>query len=229
MFSGLPSTQPLARRWTAATSFALQSGLVAAVLVLPTLYTQSLPSVFLDHRIFVPMSGPVRTADPVAGSGSSEAPRPNVLVVAVHHFTIGKPHTNAGDASSDAPSLGPETGTGLHLGNWMLGTGPVVLPAPLPAPRPLVVSQVMAGNLIRRVEPQYPAIARQIHLEGTVVLNAIISREGNIERVDVASGPALLAGAAREAVRQWKYRPYLLNGEPVEVETQVTVNFVMGQ
>jgi protein TonB len=85
----------------------------------------------------------------------------------------------------------------------------------------------MEGNLIRRVEPQYPAIAKQIHLEGVVVLNAIISREGNIERVDVASGPGVLALAAREAVRQWKYRPYFLNGEPVEVETQITVNFTL--
>lgn len=85
----------------------------------------------------------------------------------------------------------------------------------------------MEGNLIRRVDPQYPAIAKQIHLEGTVVLNAMISRDGNIERVEVASGPGLLANAAKEAVRQWQYRPYLLNGEPVEVETQITVNFVL--
>jgi protein TonB len=85
----------------------------------------------------------------------------------------------------------------------------------------------MEGNLIHRVEPQYPAIARQIRLEGTVVLNAVISREGKIEQVEVASGPALLARVAQEAVRQWKYRPYLLNGEPVEVETQITVNFVL--
>jgi periplasmic protein TonB len=85
----------------------------------------------------------------------------------------------------------------------------------------------MEGNLIRRVEPQYPAIAKQIHLQGAVVLNAIISRDGNIERIEVASGPALLALAAREAVRQWKYRPYLLNGEPVEVQTQITVNFTL--
>jgi len=85
----------------------------------------------------------------------------------------------------------------------------------------------MAGNLIHRVEPQYPVIAKQIHLEGTVILNAVISRDGSIERVDVASGPGLLALAARDAVRQWKYRPYFLNGEPVEVETQITVNFTL--
>jgi len=85
----------------------------------------------------------------------------------------------------------------------------------------------MEGNLIHRVAPQYPAIARQIRLEGAVVLKAIISREGNIEHIEVARGASLLAGSAAEAVRQWKYRPYLLNGEPVEVETQITVNFVL--
>ena len=87
----------------------------------------------------------------------------------------------------------------------------------------------MEGNLIHRVEPQYPAIARQIHLEGAVVLKAMISKEGNIEQLEVASGPGLLAVAAKEAVRQWKYRPYFLNGQPIEVETQITVNFVIGQ
>jgi protein TonB len=86
---------------------------------------------------------------------------------------------------------------------------------------------MMEGNLIHRVEPQYPIIAKQIRLEGAVVLKAIISREGNIEQVEVASGPALLARAAETAVSQWKYRPYLLNGVPVEVETQITVNFVL--
>jgi protein TonB len=89
------------------------------------------------------------------------------------------------------------------------------------------VSEMMEGNLIRRVEPQYPPIAKQIHLEGSVILKAIISREGNIERLEVASGPGVLALAAKEAVGQWKYRPYLLNGEPIEVETEITVNFVL--
>jgi protein TonB len=85
----------------------------------------------------------------------------------------------------------------------------------------------MEGNLIHRVEPQYPIIAKQIHLQGAVVLKAIISREGRIERVEVTSGPTLLARAASDAVQQWKYRPYLLNGEPIEVETEITVNFVL--
>ena len=88
---------------------------------------------------------------------------------------------------------------------------------------------MMEGNLIHRVEPQYPIIAKQIRLQGSVVLKAVISREGKIEQVEITSGPGLLALAAKDAVQQWRYRPYLLNGDPVEVETQITVNFVLGR
>jgi periplasmic protein TonB len=86
---------------------------------------------------------------------------------------------------------------------------------------------MMEGNLIHRVQPDYPSIAKLAHVQGKVVLRAIISKAGTIENVQVISGPALLVRAARDAVSQWRYRPYLLNNEPVEVETQVTVNFVL--
>jgi protein TonB len=86
---------------------------------------------------------------------------------------------------------------------------------------------MMEGNLIHRVQPEYPLLARQARIQGTVVLRAIISREGRIEKLQVVSGHPLLAPAAIEAVRQWRYRPYLLNDQPVEVETQVTVNFTL--
>ena len=85
----------------------------------------------------------------------------------------------------------------------------------------------MEGNLIFRIQPEYPPLARQARVEGTVVLRAMISREGLIENLQVLSGHPMLIRAAADAVRQWRYRPYQLNGEPVEVETQVTVNFVL--
>jgi len=85
----------------------------------------------------------------------------------------------------------------------------------------------MEGNLVHRVEPQYPMIAKQLHIQGVVILKAVISREGRIEQAETVQGQDLLSRAALEAVRQWKYRPYYLNGEPVEVETQITVNFVL--
>jgi protein TonB len=86
---------------------------------------------------------------------------------------------------------------------------------------------MMEGNLIFRVQPDYPSLARQVRVQGPVVLRAVISREGTIENLQVLSGHPMLVRAAVEAVRQWKYRPYLLNGEPVEVETEVKVNFIL--
>jgi protein TonB len=79
--------------------------------------------------------------------------------------------------------------------------------------------------LIRKVVPEYPIIGRNMRVEGTVVLQAMISKSGTIENLRVVSGPQLLQQAAIDAVRQWQYRPYLLNGDPVEVETTVNVDF----
>jgi len=86
----------------------------------------------------------------------------------------------------------------------------------------------MEGNLIHRVEPVYPHLAQMARIQGTVMLRAIISRTGSIENLQVISGHPMLVGAAIDAVRQWRYRPYILNGDPVEVETQVTVKFSVG-
>ena len=84
----------------------------------------------------------------------------------------------------------------------------------------------MEGNLVLRVEPQYPMTAKQLHIQGVVILKAVISREGRIA-AETVQGQDLPSRAALAAVRQWKYRPYYLNGEPVEVETKITVNFVL--
>ena len=84
------------------------------------------------------------------------------------------------------------------------------------------------GDLIRKVQPTYPPLARAARIQGTVVLQAVISKEGGIENLRVLAGHPMLVPAAIEAVRQWRYRPYILNNEPVEVETQITVNFALG-
>ena len=87
----------------------------------------------------------------------------------------------------------------------------------------------MEGNLIRRVQPIYPSMARSAGIQGSVVLQAVIGRDGTIENVQVINGHPMLVKAAVEAVSQWLYRPYFLNDQPIEVETQVTVNFVFGR
>jgi periplasmic protein TonB len=95
---------------------------------------------------------------------------------------------------------------------------------------PMKLSEgVVQAQLISRIEPRYPILGQQIRLQGSVVLHAIISREGKITALDVLSGHPLLVQAALDAVREWRYRPTLLNGEPVEVETTITVIFRLQQ
>ena len=84
---------------------------------------------------------------------------------------------------------------------------------------------VTRGMLVKKVPPKYPKKARKNHIEGTVVLHAKISKEGAVADLSVISGDPMLTQAALDAVKQWKYRPYLLGGKPVEVVTQITVNF----
>jgi protein TonB len=135
--------------------------------------------------------------------------------------------TKAGKASvnNDAPALSitniATAGSGGSLPNLM-GTGK----APTPTLQRLNISQgVSRGLLIKQVQPTYPLNALRMRTEGTVQLMATLSKSGDIAEVKVLSGDPQLAQAAASAVKQWKYKPYLLNGEPVEIQTQITVNF----
>jgi len=84
---------------------------------------------------------------------------------------------------------------------------------------------ITQGLLTHRIEPTYPVLAREAHIRGAVVLTAIIDKDGNIQNLQLVSGHPMLAPAAIEAVKQWRYKPYLLNGQPVEIETTITVKF----
>ena len=97
---------------------------------------------------------------------------------------------------------------------------------PVPVLQSLNISQgVSQGLIVKRVQPIYPKAALAMHVEGAVELTATISKEGLISAVKALKGDPQLARAAVDAVKQWKYKPYLLNGEPVEIQTQITVNF----
>ena len=109
----------------------------------------------------------------------------------------------------------------------VLSSTPVAVPKIATPTRVRVSSGVSTGLLIRKVPPTYPPLARQARIQGVVILQAQISKEGNIQNLQLISGHPMLAPAAIEAVKQWKYKPYLLNGEPVEVDTQVQVNFTL--
>ena len=107
------------------------------------------------------------------------------------------------------------------------GVAPALGPARELPQRVKVSSVVISGLLLRKVQPAYPPDARQAHIQGVVLLQAVISKEGVIADLKLISGPRELAPAAIEAIRQWRYKPYLLYGDPVEVETQIQVNFFL--
>jgi periplasmic protein TonB len=217
------------RGWTALASFVAQALAVAALLVLPVFYTQALPHLALLGTVMAPVPPPA----PVTASSAQRQVGGNVG----GHFLLPRAPISMTSAFSDADAplselpAGPgvPNGNGDHNdGNSVLnaiGTGMSPRIPPAPSMRPPRISHMMEGNLIRRVQPEYPALALRARVQGTVVLRAVIDRGGIIQSLQVMSGPPLLVQAAINAIRQWRYRPYYLNDQPVEVETQVTVNF----
>jgi len=89
------------------------------------------------------------------------------------------------------------------------------------------LSPQTAQNVSVSVPPNYPLLARQMKVQGAVSLQALISRDGTIQELHILNGPAILAAAAREAVKQWRFKPYLQNGQPVETQARITVNFTI--
>jgi TonB family protein len=142
------------------------------------------------------------------------------------------------DAEPDADSLLESTGEYIPGAIQLTDIGPTRLPV---EPRAIdthktsekstvkVSEGVQQAQLVTRIEPRYPPLALQTRKEGSVLLRAIISREGRITAIEVVSGSPWFVKAALDAVREWRYRPTYLNGEPVEVETSITVNFRLGQ
>jgi periplasmic protein TonB len=145
---------------------------------------------------------------------------------------------SAGTSVEEAPSIGDgepggPSGDGPIIPGGIADGKPAIeirRPSPPAPPAPLRMSAgVMEAALIHKVLPSYPAMARANNISGTVQLRAIIAADGSVRQVDVISGSPLLVPAAVAAVREWRYRPTRLNGEAVEVETLITVKFVMNQ
>jgi periplasmic protein TonB len=222
------------RRWTTLISFALQAIAVGCLLLRPLFYTEGLPRLAMLAPILTP--APLHSAPPAQSRSNPPSTAQSHLTgtqlvsppqipqdVVMLTETVPPPPV---DPTTLGVSRGNPRGRGTVF-NSMLGSDLSVAPPPPPAVHHPPVSRMMEGNLVHRVQPDYPALARQVRVQGQVVLRAMISREGAIENLQVLSGHPMLIPAAVDAVRQWRYRPYVLNGEPVEVETQVTVNFVL--
>lgn len=226
------------RGLTALTSFGLQALAIGVLLIVPLLRQQGLP-------LFRQLSTPVSLAPPLGelatsrshAEGNSVAPsNPADIFLRQPQRIPGHIETGNEDAppqvGSGAPDIpGASAGSGGQDGVFRsiaTGSRPIIPAAPAPVVHSVHISHMSEGDLVRKVLPTYPPLARSARIQGTVLLQATISKVGTIENLQLVSGHPMLAPAAIEAVRQWRYRPYILNNEPVEVETQITVNFSLG-
>jgi protein TonB len=228
-------------------SFAGQAAVLTALALVSFLHTDSLPNGFLFTRVVAPgrPAPPSPPKTPIASTTVTRSTRPQFTAPAVipRRIEMGVIDAPAPPGEGVAIAAGVTGAFGAADGRGWLPIDisppspppvkPLVTEKPAAAgavPKPIAVSQgVQAAKLIRQVNPPYPALARQARISGAVRLTAIIGRNGAIERLQLISGHPLLAPAALEAVKQWLYRPTLLNGAPVEVITQIDVNFTLSQ
>jgi protein TonB len=225
------------RGWTTLASFTAQAVAAGVLFLLPLFYTQVLPQFQLVSRLVAPSPPPAPPAPEAARNAranrSNLSPDGRVMAPLSVPREIASVDEPSAPPAVDVSGLGVIGSTGTSPGrNGVLdsigsGFNTIVPPPSTPSVHPPRVSRVMEGNLIYRVQPQYPPLARQARIQGMVVLRAMISREGKIENLQVITGHPMLVKSAMDAVLQWRYRPYYLNNEPVEVETQVTVNFTL--
>ena len=213
---------------------------IGVLVLIPLIQTQAITipppdSSLLAPRVEAPQPVEVFVAQPQVQHYTQ--PDPNILT-APESIPPGIAYVDEPARPSVAilPTVGATGISNLLLGALSGGSEvamPVAPPPPPPPPPPPIIKadrirqggNVQAANLIEQVNPIYPPLARQARIQGVVVMEAVISKEGSIESLRVVTGHPLLNQAALDAVKQWKYRPTLLNGEPVEVITTVTVTF----
>jgi protein TonB len=226
------------RGMTSTIAFAFQVVLVGVLVLIPLLFTDALPKTQLMTFLVAPPPPPPPPPPPAAApvhvvkqiqtdiiNGQLRTPtKIPEKVQMIKEDEAPPPMMAAGGVVGGVPGGIPGGQMGGVIGGIISST-PVAVPKVATPQRVRVSQGVTQGLLIRKVTPTYPPLARQARIQGQVVLQAEISKDGAIQNLHLISGHPMLAPAAIEAVKQWRYKPYILNGEPVEVETQITVNF----
>jgi protein TonB len=226
------------RPWTVAVSLLLQTGLVAVGFLAPLMRVAVIERPE-NVSMWLPPQAPAqhppeRGAEPTPERGAN---RPLARSIGLQAPLFIPRHI---DMTPDAPEIGsaipgPQS---AEFYAWVSGTAiELAPPAALPvSPQPVrpsvpvrIASGVQSAKLVFGPRPVYPPLARAARIQGTVKIQAIIGRDGAIKDLQVISGPPLLIAAAIEAVRQWRYLPTLLNGDAVEVMTDIDINFTIGR
>jgi len=218
------------KSWTVVISTLVQMLLIGIMILIPLIYTEALPKGMLSTFIVAPAPPP-------------PPPPPAAPVKIVRPIRIVQPQAMVAPTvipkrieivREEAPDVGMGSTVGVVGGTGTLGGSLGGIMGAPPPPKPVVTApvriggNVMEAKALERAQPIYPAIAKAAHVQGTVVLHAIISKDGVVEQLQLVSGPPLLVSSAMDAVRQWRYRPTLLNGEAVEVDTTIQVVFTLG-
>jgi periplasmic protein TonB len=239
LVDGDPAIKSLARRGqrkALAISLVVESGLLVLVILSPLLISVARPNLPAASTVPIFRNSPYR-------GDNVKRPAAPVRPYHIRHafeFNLAPPPSRPpveetpggpGPESQEAELFPGQPGTNFFPERGAFQPSESVAPTPVEkknneGKRPLKLSEpVVQAQLISRVEPRYPALAKQIKLEGTVQLHAIIARNGRITALEVVSGHPLLVQSALDAVRQWRYHPTVLDGEPVEVETTITIIF----
>jgi|SRR5579863_226627 len=234
-----PNSKKTNKPWTVVISMALQVTFLTVLILIPLIYTEALPKASLSTFLSAPPPPPPPPPPPVAQQIVHVKPQ-------VHLIDAGKlvaPKVIPKDikiikeeaepdmmgAAGGVPGGVPGGQMGGVIGGVIGGVGGAPPPPKATPSRIRQGGAVTQASLINRVQPNYPPLARQTRISGTVRLHAIISKDGTVQQLEVLSGHPLLVQAALDAVRQWRYRPTTLNGEPVEVDTTIDVIFSLNQ
>ena len=236
-----PNPKKTNKWWTVLVSSAFQVAFLGILILIPLIYTEALPKTMMATMLTAPPPPPPPPPPPAATQIVKVRPQ-------VHLMDAGKlmqPKVIPKEVKIIKEEAEPDMGSGAvggvpggvaggSMGGVLGGViGGMSTAPPPPKPKPTgpvrVGGNVQAARIINRVQPIYPPLARQTRISGVVRLHAIISKDGTIQQLEVISGHPLLQQAALDAVRQWRYQPTLLNGEPVEVDTTIDVIFSLNQ
>jgi periplasmic protein TonB len=234
-----PNPSKTNKWWTVWVSGLFQAVFLGILILIPLIYTEALPKTMMATMLTAPPPPPPPPPPPVAAQvvhikpqvhlmDAGKLVQPKVIPKDVKIIKEDAPDVNAGMAGGVPGGVAGGSMGGV-IGGVIGGMGG----AP-PPPKPVQQrirqgGSVQAALLVNKVQPVYPPLARQTRISGTVRLHAIIAKNGSVEQLEVISGHPLLVRAAMDAVQQWRYKPTLLNGDPVEVDTTIDVIFSLNQ
>ena len=219
--------------WAVTLSLFFQVGVLVVLILIPLIYTQALPKAFLATMLTAPPPPPPPPPPPAEAPKVIKQP-PRLIQQGVLTAPHAIPKQVAIFKEEALPPEPPPASTNLlggFGGDILGGLGAGSSGAPPPPKQPTRIKlggNVQEAKILARPNPVYPPLAKQARIQGSVVLHAIIDKDGTVTQLEVISGHPLLVQSALAAVKQWRYQPTQLNGEPVEVDTQITVSFVLG-